>query len=96
MMAFIVGLGIMMVLMVYIGIVISSNNKLDFDGGVFFGIVFSIMFVIEVSMLSKVIKKPTPTAMDVYQGKTTLEYTIRDEVKIDSIVVFKNKNYDKK
>lgn len=28
--------------------------------------------------------------MDVYQGKTTLEFTIRDNVKIDSIVVFKD------
>lgn len=27
------------------------------------------------------------TPMDVYQGKTTLEYTIRDGVKIDSVVV---------
>ena len=33
--------------------------------------------------------EPTPTAMDVYQGKTTLEYTIRDGEIIDSVVVFK-------
>ena len=32
-----------------------------------------------------------PTAMDVYQGKTTLEYTYRDGVAVDSIVVFKDK-----
>ena len=32
-----------------------------------------------------------PTAMDVYQGKTTLEITYKDSVAIDSIVVFKNK-----
>ena len=32
-----------------------------------------------------------PTAMDVYQGKTTLEYTIRDGEIVDSVVVFKNK-----
>jgi ammonia channel protein AmtB len=32
-----------------------------------------------------------PTAMDVYQGKTTLEITYRDSVAIDSVVVFKNK-----
>lgn len=31
-----------------------------------------------------------PTAMDVYQGKTTLEYKVVDGVKVDSIVVFKN------
>ena len=33
----------------------------------------------------------TPTSMDVYQGKTTLEITYRDGVPVDSIVVFKNK-----
>lgn len=29
------------------------------------------------------------TPMDVYQGKTTLEYTVVDGVKVDSCVVFK-------
>ena len=32
-----------------------------------------------------------PTAMDVYQGKTTLEITYRDGVPVDSVVVFKDK-----
>jgi uncharacterized membrane protein SirB2 len=32
-----------------------------------------------------------PTAMDVYQGKTTLEYIIKDGVAVDSVVLFKNK-----
>ena len=32
-----------------------------------------------------------PKAMDVYQGKTTLEYTIRDGMTVDSVVVFKDK-----
>lgn len=31
----------------------------------------------------------TPTAMDVYQGKTTIEYTVVDGVKVDSTVVWK-------
>jgi hypothetical protein len=30
-----------------------------------------------------------PSAMDVYQGKTALQYTVVDGVKIDSVVVFK-------
>ena len=34
-----------------------------------------------------------PKAIEVYQGKTTLEYTIKDNVKIDSVVVYKNKNH---
>ena len=32
-----------------------------------------------------------PTAMDVYQGKTTLEITYKDNKAIDSVVVWKNK-----
>lgn len=31
-----------------------------------------------------------PTAMDVYQGKTTLEITYKDDVPVDSVVVFKD------
>ena len=33
----------------------------------------------------------TPAAMDVYQGKTTLEITYKDGTPIDSVVVFKEK-----
>lgn len=42
--------------------------------------------------------EPSPTALDVYKGKTTLEYTIRDGEIIDSVVVFKEyeKNLDSK
>lgn len=32
-----------------------------------------------------------PSAMDVYAGKTTLKYGVIDGVKVDSIVVFKDK-----
>jgi len=31
-----------------------------------------------------------PKAMDVYQGKTTLEITYKDGIPVDSIVVFKD------
>lgn len=34
--------------------------------------------------------KDEPTAMDVYQGKTTLEITYRDSIPVDTIVVFKD------
>lgn len=39
------------------------------------------------NMLEKINEQPS--AMDVYQGKTTLQYTIINNVKIDSVVVFK-------
>ena len=35
--------------------------------------------------------KNTPTALDVYRGKTTLEITYRDSVAVDSVVVYKMK-----
>lgn len=89
MIAYIVCVGVMMILMVYIGTVISHKEIADFDGGVFFGILFSVMFVIEVALLSNFLENPTPTAMDVYQGKTTLEYKMVDGEKTDSVVVFK-------
>ena len=34
--------------------------------------------------------KNKPTALDVYQGKTTLEITYKDGVPVDSVVVFKD------
>ena len=34
-------------------------------------------------------KNITPTALDVYRGKTTLEITYRDSVTVDSVVVYK-------
>lgn len=39
------------------------------------------------NMLEKINEQPS--AMDVYQGKTTLQYTIINDVKVDSVVVFK-------
>ena len=34
---------------------------------------------------------PTPNAIDVYRGKTTLEITYRDSIAVDSTVVYKVK-----
>lgn len=35
-------------------------------------------------------QRTTPTALDVYQGKTSLQITYRDTIPIDTIIVFKN------
>ena len=32
-----------------------------------------------------------PSAMDVYQGKTTLEITYKNNIPVDSVVIFKDK-----
>ena len=53
-------------------------------GSVLISIGILLVLVGIVSILSK-----NPTALDVYQGKTTLEITYRDSIPIDSVVVFK-------
>lgn len=52
--------------------------------GIVIGLFISVMLV-DISMTSK------PTAMDVYQNKTDLQYTIIGDEIIDSVVVFKKK-----
>lgn len=60
-----------------------------FDAGVFKGAFITSLIFLETLLIITITKEPRPSALDVYQGKTTLEYTIRDGVKVDSIVVFK-------
>lgn len=88
-------LGILILVILFIMFAIDSSGKAKFDLGVFFGTILSILLAGEIVLLSSILEDPKPTAMDVYQGKTTLEYTIRDNVKIDSIVVFKDSIYGK-
>lgn len=53
---------------------------------------FAMMFlVLGVLFLRNYYEQDYPTAMDVYQGKTTLEYTYRDGIAVDSVIVFKDK-----
>lgn len=87
--------GLLILLVIVAIIAVDSNGNAKFDVGVFFGIVSSILIIVEVALLSSILEDPKPTAMDVYQDKTTLEYTIIDSVKIDSTVVFKDRIYGK-
>lgn len=62
-----------------------NREKETYGFGIFCGWTITALFVLETICICKSISKPRPTAMDVYQGKTTLEYTIRDSVKVDSM-----------
>ena len=93
--AIIIGVGII-VLIGLITFLISSSDD-DMKTGVYLGVSVAILCILEINIVNDIIEEPKPTPMDVYQGKTTLEYTIIDGVKIDSIVVFKEiykKDYD--
>lgn len=81
--------GIIIIGLIVLKDFINNNGNGDMDIGVFFGVALSIFFVIEICIINDIIEEPKPTPMDVYQGKTTIEYTIRDGVKTDSVVVWK-------
>ena len=51
----------------------------------------SICLGLIITMCLIIDRNTNPTAMDVYQGKTTLEITYKDSVAIDSTVVFKER-----
>ena len=54
----------------------------------FFGVIGAYILSGGIMMYQESCK---PTAMDVYQGKTTLQITYKDSIPVDSVVVFKNK-----
>lgn len=74
---------------------ISRSDYGDMSTGVFLGTLLAVCGMIEIVIISDIIAEPKTKPMDVYQGKTTLEYTIRDGEVIDSVVVFKNSVYGK-
>lgn len=81
--------GILLAFFVILSLYTSNNKKSDYDTGVVIGFIICGLFVLEVGILSELNEEPQPTAMDVYQGKTTLEYKVVDNAKVDSIVIFK-------
>lgn len=50
----------------------------------------TISAVVFVEAFTTYASRDTPTAKDVYEGKTTLEIKYRDSVPIDTIIVFKD------
>lgn len=50
---------------------------------------FTIICMIIISVVFIACYAAKPTAMDVYQGETTLEITYKDGVPVDSVVVWK-------
>lgn len=80
--------------MIWIGIVFLFVGLLinfiigDNHPGIYFGTLLACLGAMLI-MANNYEKEPS--AMDVYQGKTTLEITYKDGVAIDTVVVFKEK-----
>ena len=63
----------------------------SFDTGVFIGVVITTLVIIEIYLISNIIEKQKPSALDVYRGNTELEITSVNGTPIDTIVIFKRK-----
>ena len=64
-------------------------NSCDRDNGFFSGIVIMVLTFMFTNCLGSYFNRDVPTAIDVYNNKTTLEITYRDSVAIDTMVVYK-------
>ena len=81
--------GILICALVIFSLSTSTNSTNDFIIGWWIGVIIMILIVFEVNLLSNIIGKPTPSALDVYRGNTELEITSVNGTPIDTVVVFK-------
>ena len=80
--------GLALIIIIF-GCIQFNSKEGTYGFGMFCGFIIAVLFAIEIMCIYGITSKTRPKAMDVYQGKTTIEYTIRDGVKVDSVVVFK-------
>ena len=66
----------------------SISDKATYDNTPIFFITMILNIIIAFCLIINLRK---PRAIDVYQGNTTLEITYKDDMPIDSVVVWKNK-----
>lgn len=66
----------------------SISNKATYDDTPIFLITMILNIIIAFCLIINLRK---PKAIDVYKGNTTLEITHKDNIPIDSVVVWKNK-----
>ena len=83
-------IGILICAAVSITVFLSKNDSCDcdFDTGVIMGGIIVILAAFEIYLFINTMK-PTPSALDVYRGKTELEITSVNGTPIDTVVVFK-------
>ena len=64
-------------------------NSCDGDDAFFSGLVIMGLTFIFTICLDSFVNRDVPTAIDVYNNKTTLEITYRDSIPVDTIVIYK-------
>ena len=88
MIIFAIIVGVIIFALITLGSHISERCGGGFDAGAFIGGVITILIVMEICLVSMIIEKPKPSALDVYRGNTELEITSVNGTPIDTVVVF--------
>ena len=88
--AIIIGI-LILALIILCNTYLKEHTTNDFDIGVIMGGIIAILMGFEVSLVSDIIGKPKPSALDVYRGNTELEITSINGIPVDSTVVWKSK-----
>lgn len=81
--------GILIFALMILGGYIKDRWGGSFEDGTFIASGIAILMFIEICLLSNIIEKPKPSALDVYRGNTELEITSVNGTPIDTVVVFK-------
>lgn len=68
------------------------TTKIKEDGNGFMAVVLLILAFIGLVFICVYIAN-TPTALDVYEGKTELRITYEGKVPVDTVVIYKKKTY---
>lgn len=82
-----------MIIVLIIGLIIfiiSLIARIFHEDDIFFLLSILGIWIMSGAIMAMSINK-RPSAMDVYQGKTTLEITYKNNIPVDSVVIFKDK-----
>lgn len=77
--------------LLYVASIIWNIHTNDKEFRFYSAFLLTASVIMLVALFSSYENRNTPTALNVYQGKTTLEITYRDNIPVDSVVVFKKK-----
>lgn len=81
--------GVLILALMILGGYIKDRWGGRFEDGTFIASGIAILMFIEICLLSNIIEKPKPSALDVYRGNTELEITSVNGTPTDTVVVFK-------
>ena len=79
--------GLIILAIIYVLALIWNITVNDKDARLFSALLLTISATLFVALFTAYEDRNTPTAKSVYEGKTTLEITYRDNIPVDTIVV---------